>query len=1717
MSKNVFEYTIGASPIFRNTLELSSFRPKCLNMMLVLLYPQRHCDISRWSLNAATPPSQPPKKRQRQPQPQPDSVSEEQLVDSSQSEPLSAEQPGSSSQPSQPPQPSGSAKRKPCIPHPLRHLTARRTRSRIDSLFERSDFSPEQLVAIRDSANKVLLNLLATSTSSSTGSCYKNHLKRWQAYRDAIASETQTEPDYTVDSVRVDYDLSDDEAVGSGSEDDEELPPGRWQPATPPARVTETECAEVQARSTTNALLSRKRERIDIDDPTVDERGRITFDTPLGKWTAKGKRKYDTERFPYIREHFNILARHYMLLRDEGVRNLALSDDFSTRSRHLAHGSALATGIVFSLRRVKPNQGGTNMYATAFQHVNYLRCTVAAFPDHSAADRVAMASSFTITAEHDWLQSFPAAPSDSTLDSRVRVAFDHPSTRDQREHSRRALDNLARFGLVVDDSVTSPAAYIVNTLLTPLAPSLRLKYDDKLDIPIPYRSLLYLQHLSYMLPCNIFQFSSRSTPIAYTQESATITLALFHDVESFTNKSRYLPLTAAGGLVPGARPEAEPRVTQSLVPVAAYRTGQRKKKTPVMGRPFEEEEMKEHVRRYFEQACRISAMEEKRDLTLNRLLALQRVPQNTFTTAHQRFFADHNLGAVYDIRKFHTDVPNYVGTPLMYWRSIVEKNFNHVWSAEIASATSVGASTAVGSTSAGSSSAGPSSSVDPTSSAGSASTAGPSSGHSSAASDPSTASVLAADTSMDDPDPNNCSDPSKRDLRTTLKQILRTDILPMYDNIVSITRQRQLTMTDILTEVSVVVQKATLLLASGRLYGEIGLPEPITDTFDICKALPSDFVFRAEIDPLVQVAELPDLLQGALERGLKDKKSEPLTDLTKIFSPQCLSFLYAAFFGVSGSNADSKHPLWDKIVELISEMSEVLPLSPSSSPAGLSSTITEHLKILATAVGNLWDGSAYERCMDYTFRILLRLRLAPEREKKNKARILQAAQRKWEIAKTTQSYESEPVADEDQAPLRRTGSSTLLLPSQRITDTGHIQAANDEDDPESTAKEPTRTRLKALQALLKMLVESPHIDEEIDIGWVRRSGFAKDQLTDKECSVVAELANLFRPYVPKKRPALEGTETDKPLAHVALRAPFILIGNVILRASGYPEFTRGLRIAPQISAGSMNALHLGAVGFYEVFCSENENQFDIQDIDDNPITSVKAMTSPPNNKDIVLGSFLDMDEVARICRKHGLQFAQRITIGDEFSVQIMGEVLTKDGDTQRHPVSSREFHQSGLSKRQVYIKAESCADNVKEQETVVKHHKAQVARLVQEQSAAAENEKHRTKESYEALRMARIRVREARTALSPLQERLRLARREKYYWNKVHKAPVQENAESSTSSAHVRDSVPTWENPAIEDRADKIDISGDLEPAPDPSPGQSVDPSPDPVSEPEPNPGTETTADAFTNPPKSYRMTAQQIDQISHAKVVARRRMRRLAKSDTITNVLASVSTTRASLLWADTMASIDQAHSIRKEAAGTLRVFELSNARLRDTQTLRLRTGKCWKWVCAEERRHVQRAFSADPQDSPPATQSGNNGPGHGGSPAVLPIMLIGDAGTCVGSRLKGHNAAGAVEACQGQAIRTVRVHGAVECTNHDCVAVKGRDTHASVVIGLSGVATLTRPAPFPPFRRSRDPDLDTNHTSAIPGPTFKSPTSTMMRGQPLTASGLVRFFLAQWSTIQT
>lgn len=102
---------------------------------------------------------------------------------------------------------------------------------------------------------------------------------------------------------------------------------------------------------------------------------------------------------------------------------------------------------------------------------------------------------------------------------------------------------------------------------------------------------------------------------------------------------------------------------------------------------------------------------------------------------------------------------------------------------------------------------------------------------------------------------------------------------------------------------------------------------------------------------------------------------------------------------------------------------------------------------------------------------------------------------------------------------------------------------------EDSTKEPSRSRLKALQTVLKTLPESPFIHTDIKEDDVREASFARSDFTSKECQVVAKLVNTLRPFTPKRRPdKIEGTRN--PIPYITLQAPLVMISNAVLRATG---------------------------------------------------------------------------------------------------------------------------------------------------------------------------------------------------------------------------------------------------------------------------------------------------------------------------------------------------------------------------------------------------------------------------------------------------------------------------------------------------------------------------------------------------------------------------------------
>ncbi|KAI8347574.1 hypothetical protein B0O80DRAFT_371519, partial [Mortierella sp. GBAus27b] len=126
---------------------------------------------------------------------------------------------------------------------------------------------------------------------------------------------------------------------------------------------------------------------------------------------------------------------------------------------------------------------------------------------------------------------------------------------------------------------------------------------------------------------------------------------------------------------------------------------------------------------------------------------------------------------------------------------------------------------------------------------------------------------------------------------------------------------------------------------------------------------------------------------------------------------------------------------------------------------------------------------------------------------------------------------------------------------------------------------------------------------------------------------------------------------------------------------------------------------------------------------------------------------------------------------------------------------------------------------------------------------------------------------------------------------------------------------------------------------------------------------------------------------------------------------------------------------------------------------------------------------------------------------------IFQGNAGTCAGSRLKGHCRGGGLskehakvcpvimtdEYCTSKTccfcfapvelvpvkrlvngvMKQVRCNGAVRCINPDCISVKAgysvkpRDTNAAMNIALAGASQLLTSSRLPPFRRSFQPTI--------------------------------------------
>ncbi|KAF9106577.1 hypothetical protein BGX27_009105, partial [Mortierella sp. AM989] len=709
-------------------------------------------------------------------------------------------------------------------------------------------------------------------------------------------------------------------------------------------------------------------------------------------------------------------------------------------------------------------------------------------------------------------------------------------------------------------------------------------------------------------------------------------------------------------------------------------------------------------------------------------------------------------------------------------------------------------------------------------------------------------------------------------------------------------------------------------------------------------------------------------------------------------------------------------------------------------------------------------------------------------------------------------------------------------------------------------KEPSRKKLGAMQAILKVLLESDTIQGKITRTWIEKTAFTGTKFTEKEFSVMILLANALRPYVPKRRPGKDGQHSQPPLPHVALRCPIVMIANSVLRATGYSQYAR--QISPTTFISEIHA-------FTKCF--------------------------DPNNKRAVIGAFFDLQKIDAICKSHGLEFRNSLRI------RLLGAVIPNGDQRTGHPIRSQletrkkkergksrmnpwvsQLAELGMTKDEVKSMADSTANEIKEVlENLAIPRKERSRKREAQKSARHHHNQNKSAESYDKLRKARLEARDAQRDIIPQEAYLKKLRQHSYAWNKLSTVSLSSSSSGNNPAVPIL-TTPTWDHPTVEDDVKHMDLSV-LQTSCMDTPktlvfsgsdygirkmSQTVALSQNTIFEHlnyyhALSDSTVEIPEEFPHVPKGNTITAGKINNSSFTNKMRTKREQRLRKPENrnVSDALKVISDKDNSLSRATSGNDIDVAHEARKEVRDVLRSFENSSKRQKEKKTQELRTTRTWNKVGAEERRHIKSTVSTSSETESDGfckdcqvhhiPEDGNCGPAQCPKTTadVLPVMFVGDAGTGVGSRIQGHARRGGKKLrvehqkhcpvvltdeynssktciyCFEQLskassrrivnshIRTVSVNGALECVNPDCVSflvgytIKSRDAHSAVAIALAGASALLPPTNkvLRPFSRHiqlgeilKKPDQKTGTTITAPN-IDKNAT-----GAPLLGGGL-------------
>ncbi|KAF9977571.1 hypothetical protein BGZ75_010278, partial [Mortierella antarctica] len=634
--------------------------------------------------------------------------------------------------------------------------------------------------------------------------------------------------------------------------------------------------------------------------------------------------------------------------------------------------------------------------------------------------------------DQKWIEGIPTIQtSDAELSQRLLTAYHQPTSVAHNETLRKTLQDLLRFGLVVDclpstattTAVAPPSSstnvfaipttidhYIAHTLLnhcihthglndtTVKSPYLfKLTLGQGESIAINARSRFMLWYLAERLHLNIVLFSTRGKAHLYTTQGARATIGFLHHIDSYHGTSEYLVLRTS--TTPPA--STAPQVIPSAPAVHPYAPAT--VRTATNSRRHQYEVSNQDCKQAVEYACQIRlrqiietaaetlikkhrppagmTMDEYRISESQRLhhdeVSRIRLPRHTMEIAVLHLRESRNLDYTFNAQVManmqRTDANHNIGI----YQGVVRSRFHTLWDSALMKAQQ---------------------SADKKKEEKKNKKRKRELHDDLAMGDKDTGTPMGAKntgTATDDKDDGGGEGEDEEDelekekekLRTCtvpLKAIIRQDLVDLQYEILETIQNRQLEITDDITELSVLLQKSVLSIAAGNVYDGRWQADPMDPKiFDVRDLLPANLASRAEhVDPVLRIARIPVGLQDAIEKALDGKECTiEDTDVANVQSQGFLQYLHATFLGNRGVTSASKdrHPIWELLAQSITS-DRPIPKAPS----GLSQTITEAVREFTTAFSNLWEGAIYNKMLDYLLRILLRVHLAPQREEKTR-------------------------------------------------------------------------------------------------------------------------------------------------------------------------------------------------------------------------------------------------------------------------------------------------------------------------------------------------------------------------------------------------------------------------------------------------------------------------------------------------------------------------------------------------------------------------------------------------------------------------------------------------------------------------------------------------------------------------------------------------------------